>query len=81
MEQWILEMIQGNGIAAGLIVAMFLFFKFNDFSHVNKDNKQQIAEHKELHDLLIKSLEKQTEIKEVLIEIRQHLKDRLNGGK
>ena len=81
METWILDLIKGNGLAGGLVIAMFFYFKFNDFRHVNKDNGQQIVEHKEQHDLMIKQLEKQTEIKEILIEIRQHLKDRLNGSK
>ena len=67
MEVIIWELIKGNGVTGGLVIALFLFLKFNGFNHISQ-------EHEEQKDLIIKTLEKQSRIIELLIEIKESVK-------
>ena len=72
MELWILELVKNNGIAGGLVIALFLFLKYNGFNKISK-------EHEEQKNLLIKNLEKFNDIKEILIRIEEHIRNKLNN--
>jgi len=81
----ILELVKGNGVTGILIVAVFFYLKFNDFSHVNKDNQKiiellekQEKKREDGHDELYATL---NNINITLIKLDQYLHDRLNGNK